>query len=191
MTAVPHGLAAAVAYPGASRSILPDGIGRDLRWDFRHWNDGGPGVQAEIMNEAASASRPHQPATATPVFRGRYLSITSYKRDGRGVATPVWFVQRDGRLLVQTDAASGKVKRIRRNPQVRVALCTASGRLRSEQVAAVAQILPDSEIAEVEQLIADKYRFDMIIFRPLRFVQARLHLGRPRTEPAVLGITPS
>ena len=80
------------------------------------------------MNEAASAGPPYQPATAAPVFRGRYLSITSYKRDGRGVATPVWFVQRDGRLLAETDAASGKVKRIRRNPQVRVAVCTASGR---------------------------------------------------------------
>ena len=143
------------------------------------------------MNEAASASRPYQPAAAAPVFRGRYLSITSYKRDGRGVATPVWFVQRDGRLLVETDAASGKVKRVRRNPQVRVAVCTASGRLRGEQVPAVAEILPDSEIGAVERLIADKYRFDMIIFRPLRFVQARLHLGRPRTEPAILGITPS
>ena len=144
------------------------------------------------MNEAVSAGRPYQPATAAPVFRSRYLSITSYKRDGRGVATPVWFVQRDGRLLVETDAASGKVKRIRRNPQVRVAICTASGRLRGEQVPAVAEILPGSEVGAVERLIADKYRFDMIIiFRPLRFVQARLHLGRPRTEPAILGITPS
>ena len=143
------------------------------------------------MNEAASAGRPYQPATAAPVFRGRYLSITSYKRDGRGVATPVWFVQRDGRLLAETDAASGKVKRIRRNPQVRVAVCTAAGRLRGEQVPAVAEILPGSEIGAVERLIADKYRFDMIIFRPLRFVQARLHLGRPRTEPAILAITPS
>ena len=143
------------------------------------------------MNEAASAGRPYQPATAAPVFRGRYLSITSYWRDGRGVATPVWFVLRDGRLLVETDAASGKVRRIRRNPQVRVAICTASGRLRGEQVPAVAEILPDSEVGAVERLIADKYRFDMIIFRPLRSIQARLHLGRPRTEPAILGITPS
>jgi uncharacterized protein len=143
------------------------------------------------MNETASAGRPHQPATAAPVFGGRYLSITSYKRNGQGVTTPVWFVQRDGRLLVETDAASGKVKRIRRNPQVRVAVCTASGRLRGEQVPAVAEILPDAEISAVERLIASKYRFDMIIFRPLRFVQARLHLGRPRTEPAILGITPS
>jgi uncharacterized protein len=141
------------------------------------------------MNEAASASGPDQ-APAAPVLGGRYLSITSYRRDGRGVPTPVWFVERDGRLLVETDAASGKVKRIRRNPQVRVAVCTAGGRLRGEQVPAVAQILPGSEIAAVERLIARKYRFDMIIFRPLRFVQARLHLGRPRTEPAILGITP-
>jgi PPOX class probable F420-dependent enzyme len=126
-----------------------------------------------------------------PAFRGRYLSITSYKRDGQGVVTPVWFVVRDGRLLVETDAASGKVKRIRHNPQVQVAVCTASGRLRGELVPAVAQILPDSEIGAVERLIADKYRFDMIIFRPLRFIQANLHLGRPRTGPVILGITPS
>ena len=143
------------------------------------------------MNEAASAGRTYQPATAAPVFRGRYLSITSYKRDGQGVATPVWFVGRDGKLLVETDAASGKVKRIRRNPQVRVAACTASGRLRGTQVPAMAEIIPDSEIGAVERLIADKYRFDMIIFRPLRFVQARLHLGRSRTGPVILSITPS
>jgi PPOX class probable F420-dependent enzyme len=143
------------------------------------------------MNETVSAGRPYQPVTAAPVFRGRYLSITSYKRDGQGVATPVWFVQRDGRLLVQTDAASGKVKRIRRNPQVRVAICTASGRLHGEQVPAVAEILPDQETGVVEQLIAGKYRFDMIIFRPLRFIQATLHLGRPRTKMVILSITPS
>jgi PPOX class probable F420-dependent enzyme len=101
----------------------------------------------------------------------------------------VWFVQRDGKLLVETGAA-GKVERIRRCPRVRVAVSTASGRLRGEQVPAVVEILPDSEISTVEQLIADKYRFDMIIFRPLRFVLARLHLGRPRTGPAILGITP-
>lgn len=142
------------------------------------------------MNEVASAGRPYQPATAAPVFRGRYLSITSYKRDGQGVATPVWFVVRDGWLLVETDAASGKVKRIRRNPQVRVAVCTASGRLRGQQVPAMAEILPESEIGTVERLIAAKYRVDMLIFRPLRFVQSRLHLGRQRTEPTILRITP-
>jgi hypothetical protein len=59
------------------------------------------------MNEAASPGRPDHTSGAAPAFGGRYLSITSYKRDGRGVATPVWFVQRDGRILVETEAAPG------------------------------------------------------------------------------------
>jgi hypothetical protein len=55
----------------------------------------------------------------------------------------------------------------------------------------VAEILSDQETGVVEQLIAGKYRFDMIIFRPLRFIQTKLHLGRPRTKMVILGITPS
>jgi hypothetical protein len=53
--------------------------------------------------------------TATTAFPGKYLSITSFRRDGTGKATPVWFVQEDGCLLVETDAGSYKVRRIRRN----------------------------------------------------------------------------
>lgn len=39
-------------------------------------------------------------------FTGKYLSLTSFKRDGRGVATPVWFASDNGHLLVETDAES-------------------------------------------------------------------------------------
>ncbi len=187
----PHARQRLLLIPDASCSVSTDGTRPGPLLGLPPLDRRRAGVQAETMNEAASAGRPDHPATAAPAFRGRYLSITSYKRDGQGVATPVWFVQRDGKLLVETDTASGKVKRIRRNPQVQVAVCTASGRLRGQQVPAVAEILSGSEIGRVERLIADKYRFDMIIFRPLRFVQARLHLGRPRTGPAILSITPS
>ena len=65
-----------------------------------------------------------------PAVPGKYLSLTSFRRDGTGVATPVWFVEAGGRLLVETDAASYKVRRIRRNPQVTIAPCTATGRRR-------------------------------------------------------------
>src|ERR1017187_6982171 len=75
------------------------------------------------MDEALSSER----AAEASMFRGKYLSVISFKRDGTSVATPVWFVEEDGRLLVGTDAASGKVKRIRRHPQVRVAVCTGTG----------------------------------------------------------------
>jgi uncharacterized protein len=100
-------------------------------------------------------------------MNGKYMSLTSYKRDGTGVATPVWFVQEDGRILVKTDGDSYKVKRITRNPSVTVAECTASGRLRSEPIRAFAEVLPGSEAQQAEQLMARKYRLDRIIILPI------------------------
>jgi Pyridoxamine 5'-phosphate oxidase len=71
-----------------------------------------------------------RPEGAPAAFPGKYLSLTSFRRDGTGVATPVWFVEADGRLLVETDAGSYKVWRIRRDPRVTIAPCSATGRLR-------------------------------------------------------------
>jgi PPOX class probable F420-dependent enzyme len=125
------------------------------------------------------------------VFRGKYLCITSFKRDRSGVATPVWFVQEDGRLLVQTDANSGKVKRIRHNPQVLVAPCTATGRLLADPMPARAELLGDAELGRVERLLAAKYRIDLLVIRPIRALQAALRRGRPRPKPIILAIFPT
>ena len=123
-------------------------------------------------------------------WQATYLSLTTYKRDGTGVATPVWFVQKGDRLLVQTGVASGKVKRIHHNPAVRMAACTASGRLRGQQMSGVARVLPGSEADDAKRLIMRKYRSDLVIIRPLWFVQSALHLGRQRSTPVILAITP-
>ena len=136
-------------------------------------------ISDEVWTREAAAQR----------FRGKYLSIATYRRDGTLVATPVWFVEQDGRLLVETDSSSGKVKRIRRDPAVRIALCTASGKLRGDQVPGFARLLPDSETSGVEQLIKRKYRADLLIIAPLRVIQSRLHLGRPRGTPLIVSIT--
>jgi PPOX class probable F420-dependent enzyme len=124
------------------------------------------------------------------VYGGKYLSVGSYRRDGTEVRTPVWFVQEDGSLLVQTDGQSGKVKRIRRNPVVRIAPCTASGRLRGEPVTAHAELLPAAETGRVEAMIARKYRLDLVIIKPLWYARSALHLGRPRGETVIVRITP-
>lgn len=65
----------------------------------------------------------------TEFDRVPYISLLSYKRDGNGVETPVWAAPLDGKLVVFTLKDSFKVKRIRRNPKVRVAKCTVSGKL--------------------------------------------------------------
>ena len=126
-------------------------------------------------------------------FEGKYLSLTSFKRDGTAVATPVWFVADDGRLLVETDADSHKVKRIRRDPHVRIALCNARGQLRGEEFDAEATILPDSERARVEQMLAEKYRIDRLVVYPLYRLVTRLRGRGSRTHepPVTLAIAPS
>jgi PPOX class probable F420-dependent enzyme len=145
------------------------------------------------MTEAAfhdQLDRQEQRGATVPAFPCKYLSVTTYRRDGTGVATPVWFVQEGGRLLIETDASSYKVRRIRRNPCVTVAPCTATGRLRGAVVPARAQLLPDTDVTRVERLMARKYRVDLLVIKPIRTLQAALHRGRPRGKPAVLAITP-
>jgi PPOX class probable F420-dependent enzyme len=121
---------------------------------------------------------------------GKYLSITSYQRDGTGVATPVWFVADGERLLVETDAGSYKVKRIRRDPHVSVAMCSARGKTMSDPVEAHAEVLPwDAE--RIQPMFEDKYRKDLVFVRPLRAIQKALHFGRRQDQPVLLEITPN
>src|SRR5512133_4322567 len=131
------------------------------------------------------------PSTAAPACPGKYLSLTSFRRDGTRVATPGWFVEADGRLLVETDASSHKVRRIRRDPRVTIAPCTATGRLRGTPVPAWAELLPDAKICRVDRLMAGKYRVDLLFIKPIRNLQAALRRRRPRGTPVVLEITPS
>jgi uncharacterized protein len=142
-------------------------------------------------DRSAAVSAGSQRTLAAPQFTGKYLSLESFKRDGTGVATPLWFVTGDGKIFAITGDGSYKVRRIRRNPAVTVAECTASGRLRSSRVSARAQVLPDSELPRVQQLMARKYRIDRIIVLPVyRAVQAIAHLHRGHEGNMVLMITP-
>jgi uncharacterized protein len=146
------------------------------------------GEEAMLMADARFVPGP----SVTARLRGRYLSVTSYKPGGTGVATPVWFVEDEGRLLVETDSASFKVKRIRANPSVTVAVCSATGRLRGHPVPAHAQVVEGQETLErIERLIKHKYRVDLLVIGPLRRAQKRLRVGRQRGPMVGLVITPA
>jgi uncharacterized protein len=127
----------------------------------------------------------------TWTFPGKYISLTTYRRDGTDVATPVWFVQEGDRLLVRTGTASGKAKRIRRNQAVQVASCTASGQLRGQQVSGVARVLSGAAADAAGRMITRKYRLELAVIGPLWFIQSALHLGRRRSTPVILTVTPS
>lgn len=132
-----------------------------------------------------------QAPTAAARISGKYLSITSYRRDGTGVSTPVWFATEDDRLLVMTAVGSGKVKRIRRNPFVTVAACSARGRLRGTPIPARAELLPSTEVERVKRLMGRKYRFDLVFIRPIRAIQAIVHPDRKDELTSIVAITPT
>ena len=84
-----------------------------------------------------------------------YISLTTFKRDGTAVSTPVWVAGDGGRLLVHSAASTWKVKRIRRDSHVRVAPCGATGKIHGEALEGEAAILGDTAL--VEELEARKY----------------------------------
>jgi hypothetical protein len=87
----------------------------------------------------------------------KYISLTTLRKTGVGVPTPVWFGEEDGKLYVMTRSDLGKTKRIRNNPQVRVAPCTMGGKVTGPEFAATARILPPEEHARARQTINRKY----------------------------------
>lgn len=65
--------------------------------------------------------------TWSEIGAGKYALLTTYKKDGSPVASPVWLAVQDGRIVVAANADSWKIKRIRRNPSVTLQLCDARG----------------------------------------------------------------
>ena len=126
------------------------------------------------------------------LFPGRYVSVTSFKRDGTGVATPLCFVSDGERLVALTDRHGAKVERIHHNPRVLVAPCRASGKLLAEPVSARAEVLTDhADVERVQRLLIKRstisYRVVMSIFRLMRRLRGRT--GVP--DGAALAIIPT
>lgn len=91
------------------------------------------------------------------IHNQKYISLTTFRKNGVPVPTPVWFGEEDDKLYVMTRSDMGKTKRIRNNPQVRVAPCTIRGRVTGPEFAAIARILPQQELARARQTIDRKY----------------------------------
>ena len=65
------------------------------------------------------------PSQIPPAIQGqKYISLTTFRKTGAALSTPVWFGKEDGKLYVMTLSKMGKTKRIRNNSQVKVAPCT-------------------------------------------------------------------
>jgi len=97
----------------------------------------------------------------------QYMSVETYRRTGEGVRTPVWFIESNGEFLFNTEETSAKVKRIRRNPAVKIAPCDVRGELKGEFIPGVARFLTPEESALAKKIYARKYGLMGKIFESL------------------------
>jgi PPOX class probable F420-dependent enzyme len=102
-----------------------------------------------------------------------YLSLTTFRKNGQAVATPVWFAEVDGKLVVTTDATSGKAKRIRNNPAVTVAPCDMRGKVLGPVVQTTARILTPEEAAFADRALLRKYGWQMRLLKLSAKLQRR------------------
>lgn len=103
----------------------------------------------------------------------RFVSLTTYRTNGAGVATTVWIAGDAGTLLVVTPTESGKVKRLRNNPRVQLVSCSRSGKIApgAQPVDGTAEIVADSP--SLREPFQRKYGFEYKVVMAVERIVAR------------------
>jgi PPOX class probable F420-dependent enzyme len=114
---------------------------------------------------------------ADEIVRSRYISLTTYRKDGTPVTTPVWHAPHEAEFWIVTEAASGKVKRIRNNPEVLVTPCSLRGTVAPDapSIKGTARLLDDAGTAQARKLLARRY----VMSRAGNWFARLLRLRRP------------
>jgi PPOX class probable F420-dependent enzyme len=100
-----------------------------------------------------------------PEIRGqKYISLITFRKNGVAVPTPVWFGENDEKLYVVSRNDSGKYKRVRNNPEARVAPCTIRGKVTGPEFAATARILPSGDWPMARKIVGNKYWLSRLNF---------------------------
>ena len=129
-----------------------------------------------VEDAAGSGSGP----SFEPLRKRKYVNLTTFRKSGEAVDTPVWFALVDGRVYVQTGRDSGKVKRIRNDPRVVLTLSTPWGRRRGEGIEGVARIVEGEEHERVQRALLKKYRLELAVAH--LFGTLKEFDGRPTLE---------
>ncbi|HZD36383.1 MAG TPA: PPOX class F420-dependent oxidoreductase [Nitrososphaeraceae archaeon] len=106
-----------------------------------------------------------------------YINLETLKRNGKGVATPVWFTINGKKISVVTRKQTGKVKRLKNNPNVRLAPCGITGQLKGRWYNGKAFLANEDELNTALRLRKEKYGF-----------KARLAGILTRTKGQLVGI---
>lgn len=150
------------------------------------------------INLPFSAERSSRPAieslkvamTTIDITRGKHMLLTTFRKSGAGVATPVWTVPvSDGRIGMWTGAGTGKYKRLRNNPHVTIQACTARGKPKpgAAILNGTAEIVQRGALfEEVQASIRAKYGCRIPIVKRISRLQGRYKRGQTFGDTVIL-----
>lgn len=117
----------------------------------------------------------------------KFVSLTTFRKTGVGVATPVWIGREDDALVVTTPSGSGKVKRLRNNDRVELQPCSRRGTVEdgAPKVTAVAALVEGPEaMRRLDASLKPKYLFEYLVVMTIEKI-----MRRGQTDRVMLRIT--
>lgn len=116
-----------------------------------------------LLQEGLTRLAPRNPKPGE-LGHSPFTLLTTFRRNGRPIAVPVWAAGDGKRLYVRTERLSGKVKRLGRDCRAQVAPCTRSGRPMGPPMPATGRVLSPEEELSAERALARRYRLVRELF---------------------------
>ncbi len=129
-------------------------------------------------------------ATFPDLGKEQCIALTTFRKTGQAVTTPVWFAISQGTIYVETHGDAGKLKRLRHTARVTLAPCTFNGKITGSVSKGIARILTESEERMTASVsLAKKYGLMRSLFHFFR--NARLMLQRrAKVDEVYIAIEP-
>jgi PPOX class probable F420-dependent enzyme len=133
-------------------------------------------------------------ATSSRVFtqleQQQYIALRTFRQNGEAVDTPVWFAEHEGIIYIETSAYSGKVKRIKQNPNVKVIPCNLKGDLLGPAMPGRAHIITiTQEMFQAKGALHHKYGFTRqayyFVIKTIALVRKHLESAERRAYIAI------
>ena len=93
----------------------------------------------------------------------KYINLETFRKNGEGVKTPVWFVTESNKIYVITRESTGKVKRLANNSKVNFAVCSFKGDIQGEWISGNATLVTGDEAKNAIKLRKKKYGFKALL----------------------------
>jgi uncharacterized protein len=130
-------------------------------------------------------------ATFPDLSREQCIALSTFRKSGQAVTTPVWFAASYGTIYVETHGDAGKLKRLRHTPRVTLAACTYSGKVTGPAHEGYARILTEpAESAAAAVILEKKYGVMRSLYHFVR-IAGRLLKRKAHVEEVYIAIEPA